>query len=210
MNNARAILAGTSRVTKHGAYSELIDAQLRAALAFNDDPQLRIQAEADMEVMSAVNLDDPTSTLKTALLKLTAKLERMHRLYFMGRLSEEDHLHGITILSDQIRKLTLARHQILGSASDEQEEAINYALSSLDLDGVGEDMPDSVLDEAIQIEARVEPVHPPSPHPAGAVPRIQVRSAAPEEEDDDEWEEEDEDGESEVVVVRIDGELREQ
>jgi hypothetical protein len=127
------VLTGVSKRARHGAYSEIIRAQVEAAFERNGDPTLRREILADMQVMAAANPDDAAQVIKGVLLKLIALQERCLRRFVAGEISLDDYTAGMLKFAEETRKLALAKHTISGTQQDEQEEAIELALDELGL-----------------------------------------------------------------------------
>jgi hypothetical protein len=131
---ATAIVTGSSQRGRHGAYSEVIRLQMEEAIRRNDDPDQKLEFQRDIDVANAVNIDDPVAGINDAIRIIMMKIARVNRMLYEGMITEGDHTKGIVLLTEQLRKLQIAKHQIAGSSSGELEDTINSALSDMELD----------------------------------------------------------------------------
>lgn len=140
---AHAIVARTSKNTRHGAYSELLKLQIIEGLKLNADPKSRTTLQNMLEVMNGVDTEDLSGPLNGSMqliMGLTASLLQKHAT---GQIGFDDYLTGTVVLTEMLRKLASAKHEIVGTADDEKERAIQHALEEQGL--VGEEPQDDLV-----------------------------------------------------------------
>lgn len=140
---AHSIVARTSKNTRHGAYSEILKLQVIEGLKLNTDPKSRITLQNMLEVMNGVDTDDLSGPLNGSMqliMGLTASLLQKHAT---GQIGFDDYLTGTVVLTEMLRKLAAAKHEIIGTADDEKERAIQQALESQGL--LAEEVDDGVV-----------------------------------------------------------------
>lgn len=157
------VVSHATRASRHGAYSEILRLQMQAALAVNGDSKKKDDILADIEAMDSVDVDDVVSTIEDSIRVVMGLLARCARMFARGELEFEDYTAGIIALTDNLRKLSVSKHQMTGSVAEEADEAIEMVLKEMELDepipfGGNGQITDSDLDDAIRIEAEVTDV----------------------------------------------------
>ena len=129
-----AIVSMALNRTTHGAYSKVLRLRLQAALENRDGDEVARRSVTNlMEAMDAVNVEDLAENLNV-LLKITMGLiAEMLERYANGRINFSDLSTGMVIFTDQVRRISLAKHEIVGTAEDETDRALVKALNDFGL-----------------------------------------------------------------------------
>lgn len=137
-----AVVSMASRGARHGAYSAVIRQQLVAILDSKDGGQDRENLLTLMESMDAVNTDNPAESLDFAIKVTMGMYASLLLRHARGEVKFGDFLVGTQLINDSLRKLIGTKHDVLGTADDETERAVNAVLERFGL-GPGQDSPTS-------------------------------------------------------------------
>lgn len=130
---ATAIMARTSAATKHGAYSTLMKMRLTAIMEMKQGKEERDKVVALMDAMAAVDTDNPSDSLDFMIRTNMGMMAEMLEGYAAGKIKFGDFMLGVTMVSDTLRKLTSTKHEVVGTADDENERAIKGVLDEMGL-----------------------------------------------------------------------------
>jgi hypothetical protein len=133
--SSSAIVARTQKHTRHGAYSEILRLQIIEGLKANSDPRSKATLNNILGVMTEVDTDDLSGPLNGAMQLTMGVTAALVQKFAAGEIGFGDFLTGSTILAEQLRKLAATKHEIVGTADDEKERAIQQALEDQGLLG---------------------------------------------------------------------------
>ena len=150
-----AVVSGASRRAKHGAYSLVIREKMAAIL---DEKQgsggpggsrEREDLLTLMESMDAVNTDNPGESLDFAIKTTMGLYASLLIRHSRGEVKFGDFLIGAQLINDSLRKLIGTKHDVLGTADDETERAVNAVLERF---GLGPGQSDGPMPTAFALE----------------------------------------------------------
>jgi hypothetical protein len=127
------VVSGASRNARHGAYSAVIRQQLTEILDSKEGGKEREDLLTLMESMDAVNTDNPAESLDFAIKVTMGLYASMLTRHAKGELKFGDFLIGTQLVNDSLRKLIGTKHDVLGTADDETERAVNAVLERFGL-----------------------------------------------------------------------------
>jgi hypothetical protein len=133
-----SVVSGARTASRHGAYSAVIRQQLLVILDYkagsNGEHSAAHKELTDlMSAMDAVNTDNPGESLDFAIKTTMGLYAMMLSKFASGNLKFGEFAVGIQLLNDSLRKLVGTKHDVLGTADDETERAINAVLERLGL-----------------------------------------------------------------------------
>lgn len=128
-----SVVSKASRSARHGAYSVVIRQQLAAILDSKDGGKEREELLTMMESMDAVNTDNPSESLDFAIRVTMGLYSSLLTRHAKGEVKFGDFLVGTQLINDSLRKLIGTKHDVLGTADDETERAVNAVLERFGL-----------------------------------------------------------------------------
>jgi hypothetical protein len=130
---ASANMAKASAATKHGAYSTLMKIRLTAIMEMKHGKEERDKVVALMDAMESVDTDNPSDSLDFMIRTNMGMMAELLEGYAAGNIKFGDFMLGVTMVSDTLRKLTSTKHEVVGTADDENERAIKGVLDEMGL-----------------------------------------------------------------------------
>lgn len=131
-HTAGPILAGASAGTKHGAYSALIRERLVAIMELRQGTEYE-SVRGLLLAMDSVDTDNPSDSLDFMIRTTMGMVARLLEEFAAGKVKFGDLMVGMTLMNESVRKLTATKHDVVGTADDENERAIREALDGLGL-----------------------------------------------------------------------------